>query len=264
MKKRGIKYIVDYDDAIFHRYDMSNNRIIYKLLKNKIAKVIKYASYVIVCNKYLEDYAKKYNKNLFRLPTVVLLDKYIKEMLNFQKDNNSFVIGWIGSKTTSVYILEILPAIERFITKYPTVRFDLVGFDKNLLSIEEIERYNLNIIPWSEESEIKNILNFDIGIMPLRNNPWSKGKCGFKLIQYMSCKKPVVASPVGINCSLVKNGGNGFLVDSLDEWFNAFEKLYLSKDLRESMKKNNFIKIKNEFNHSLNCKKYISLIQSLG
>jgi glycosyltransferase involved in cell wall biosynthesis len=97
--------------------------------------------------------------------------------------------------------------------------------------------------------------------MPLHNDPWSKGKCGFKLIQYMSCKKPVIASPVGINCSLVENQKNGFLVESIDEWFKAFEKLYLNEGLREEMSKNNFKKIMSEFNYIENCQLYTKYIK---
>ena len=264
LHKRGIKYIVDYDDAIFHKYDINNNILIKMFLKNKIAKVIKYANHVIVCNKYLESYAKKYNKNIIQLPTVVLLDKYKNKMKTFkQKKNNTFIIGWIGSRTTSVYILEILPAIKRFIECYPNVEFNLVGFDKSLLSDKDIKNHHLNIISWSQEREIEDILNFDIGIMPLHDDPWSKGKCGFKLIQYMSCKKPVIATPVGINCSLVKNEINGYLADSLDKWFDAFEKLYLDRDLRVKMSENNFEKIEKEFNCDKNCKLYLKLIKMI-
>ena len=237
LKKRGIKYIVDYDDAIFHKYDMHSNRLIKSVLKNKIAKVMEYADSVIVCNEYLASYAKKYNEHIFRLPTVVLLDRYKQEMGTFKKDDDIFVIGWIGSRTTSIYILEILPAIEKFLKIYYNVRFDLVGFDKELLSKEELVKYHLNVITWIEEKEIENILTFDIGIMPLHDDPWSRGKCGFKLVQYMSCKKPVIASPVGMNCSLVKEGENGFLVNTADEWFNAFEKFYIDKKMRENYRK---------------------------
>ena len=262
LHKRGIKYIVDYDDAIFHKYDMSDNKIIHGLLKNKIAKVMEYADHVIVCNAYLEAYAKKYNEHTFRLPTVVLLDKYKNEMGTFQKEENkTFIIGWIGSRSTSIYILEILPAIKKFIETYENVRFDLVGFDRSLLSQEVLERYQLNIIEWTEEKEIENILKFDVGIMPLHDDPWSKGKCGFKLLQYMSCKKPVIASPVGMNCTLVQNDQNGFLVDTIDEWHNAFETLYLDENLREKMAENNFLKIEIEYNNEKNCKKYVKLLQ---
>lgn len=267
LKKRGIKYIVDYDDAAFHKYDMNYNRFtrpfLKLFLKNKIAKVMKYADGVIVCNDYLDRYAREYNSNIFRLPTVVLLHKYKKALLEFKKEDDTFIIGWIGSRTTSVYILEILPTIKKFVETYPNVRFELVGFDKNLLSDEDTDKHNINVVSWSEEQEIENILNFDIGIMPLHSDPWSQGKCGFKLVQYMSCKKPVIASPVGINCSLVQNGKNGFLVESLEEWFEAFERLYLDEELRVKMAYNNFKKIEREFNYDKNCQKYVNLIKGL-
>lgn len=264
LSKRGIKYIVDYDDAIFHKYDMNNNKIIQGLLGHKIAKVMKYAAHVIVCNRYLEAYSKKHNAHTFRLPTVVLLDKYKKNMTIFHKEEDSiFVIGWIGSRTTSVYILEILPAIQKFVNRYEKVRFDLVGFDRSLLSAKQLKKYHLNIIDWSEEKEIENILNFDIGIMPLHDEAWSRGKCGFKLVQYMSCKKPVIASPVGINTSLVKDGKNGFLVKALAEWFDAFEVLYLDKELREKMAVESFNSIELEYNYDINCRNYVELIKSI-
>jgi len=264
LHKRGIQYIVDYDDAIFHKYDMSKNLLIKTFLKNKIAKVIQYARHVIVCNSYLESYAKKYNNQLIKLPTVVLLDNYTEKMQNFKKKNDDiFVIGWIGSRTTSVYILEILPAIEKFVDKYPDVRFDLVGFDATLLSEEEIVKYHINIIPWYEDKEIENILQFDVGIMPLHDDPWSRGKCGFKLVQYMSCKKPVVASPVGINKEIVENGFNGFLVKTLHEWFDAFEKLYLDRALMSNMSEINFQKIQKDFNHRECCSKYVNLLHRI-
>jgi glycosyltransferase involved in cell wall biosynthesis len=143
------------------------------------------------------------------------------------------------------------------------VRFDLVGFDESLLSKEDICKYHLNIITWTEETEVENILAFDVGIMPLDDNPWSKGKCGFKLIQYMSCKKPVIASPVGINLSIVKDGENGFLVKTLDEWFDAFEKLYTDETSRKDMAYKNFMKIEKEFYHGRNCDTYIKIIRNI-
>jgi glycosyltransferase involved in cell wall biosynthesis len=261
LHKRGIKYIVDYDDAIFHKYDMSNNQIIKLLFKNKIAKVIKYADTTIVCNAYLEEYAKRYTDDTLRLPTVVLLDRYKAVMQSYEKRDGKFVIGWIGSRTTSSYILDILPAIERFVKSYDDVRFDLVGFDAQLLSKAELERYHLNVIEWSEEKEIEHILAFDIGIMPLDDDPWSRGKCGFKLIQYMSCKKAVVASPVGINCDIVTQGENGLWAKDVDEWFFAFEKLYQDKKLRESMSQNSWHRVSLEYNHKKNCQDYIHLLK---
>jgi len=259
--KRDIRYIVDYDDAIFHKYDMHRYIFINSLLKDKIAKVMTYAQTVIVCNPYLETYANRCNAHVITLPTVVELDKYKEALQSYDKIKNSeFVIGWIGSKTTSVYVLELLEDMKKFATKYKNVRFHLVGFDENLLTQNEKYDTCIDVIPWSEIDEIENILAFDIGIMPLADDAWSRGKCGFKLIQYMSCQKPVIASAVGVNCDIVEEGKGGLLVKSGDSWFTAFEKLYLGNTLREKMIQNNIKIIENKFNYIITYEKYLKVI----
>jgi len=265
LKKRHIKYLADYDDAIFHKYDLHPNRLLRRLFRRKIGKVMGGAETVIVCNGYLEEYARKYNARTFRLPTVVLLDNYNKAMhlhQNKTDDNELFVVGWIGSKSTSGYIVDILPVFEKFAAKYEA-KFSLVGFDDTVLPDGMKERCKIDSIPWSEESEIEEILKFDVGIMPLRSDPWSQGKCGFKLVQYMSCAKPVVASPVGINCSMVTEGENGFLAETDDEWFRALERLYLDSGLRIQMAANNRRKVESEYNYAKNCRKYIDLVNAV-
>lgn len=265
--KRGIKYLADYDDAVFHKYDMHPNSLARSILGNKIGKVMRYARQVIVCNAYLESYASRYNGRTFRLPTVVLLDRYRAAILRHEDAPNNrekhFVIGWIGSKSTSTYILDILPAIEKFSNRYP-VQFNFVGFDSSLLGEEVIERCRIHPIEWSEEREIETILAFDVGIMPLKDDAWSRGKCGFKLVQYMSCKKPVIASPVGINRELVREGENGFLARTAEEWYAAFETLYLDGQLRAAMAANNFEKIVVSYNHEKNCQRYTALLKRVA
>jgi len=261
--KRGVRYIVDYDDAIFHKYDNHQNIIVQQIIGNKIAKVMAYAQTVIVCNLYLETYARQYNKNIVTIPTVVQLEKYIEKMKNAQeKDGDTFTIGWIGSWTTGVYVLDVLPQMKAFVKKYENVRFHLVGFDAKLLSEGQKKEAHIEVIAWSDESEIDEILDFDVGMMPLPDDAWSKGKCGFKLVQYMSCKKPVIASAVGVNCTLVKEGINGLLITDASEWFNAFEKLYLDKELRDKMAQNNFKKIEKEYNNTIHSQRYVDLLQN--
>jgi len=260
---RDVKYLVDYDDAIFHKYDRHSNRMIRKLLTNKIAKVMMYAHTVIVCNPYLEAYAKKVNKNTFTIPTVVQLDEYIEVMMKHQSlKGKFFVIGWVGSYTTGIYLLDILPVMKKFVHKYDNVRFNLVGFNEKLLSDKDRQKAHIDVMMWSEEKEIENILDFDVGIMPLLDDGWSRGKCAFKLIQYMSCKKPVVASAVGTNIGLVEEGKNGFLVRNKEEWFNALEKLYLDVRLRKKMGQNNFKKIEKEYNNKIYNQRYVELLNS--
>jgi glycosyltransferase involved in cell wall biosynthesis len=261
--KRGVQYVVDYDDAIFHKYDRHSNAIVRSALEGKIAKVMGYAQTVIVCNAYLEEYASKYNEHIVTMPTVVLLDKYVEKMKNhLQRDADDFVIGWIGSWTTGIYVLDIFLVMKKFVQKYDNVRFHLVGFDEKLLSEQEREEAHIEVITWSEAQEIEHILDFDIGIMPLPDDKWSRGKCGFKLVQYMSCKKPVIASAVGVNCALVEEGVNGLLVDSSEAWFEAFEKLYLDDTLRDKMVQNNFKKIEKEYNNKIYSQRYIELLKN--
>ncbi|MFK5892031.1 MAG: glycosyltransferase family 4 protein [Pseudomonadota bacterium] len=264
LRLRKVPYIVDYDDAIFHRYDKHKNPLVRFLLKNKIAKVMKHASAVIVGNDYLQSYAQKYNNRILQLPTVVLLDKYKEAIIKhkIKSIESAFIIGWIGSKSTSPYVLDIIPVIEKFASKYPA-ECHLIGFDAGLISQEMQNKCKITIIPWSEETEIQEMLKFDVGIMPLKDDPWSKGKCGFKLIQYMSCKKPVIASPVGVNNTIVKEGSNGYLANTNEQWFDALEKLYKNKELRNAMGENNWEKILKDYNHQLNCQKYVKLINNI-
>lgn len=263
LRLRGYRYIVDYDDAIFHKYDMHRNGLVRWLLGGKIGQVMKMAETVIVCNAYLEQYAQKHNANIVRLPTVVLLDKYKEaEKKHIRQPEKPFTIGWIGSRSTSVYLLDILPAIEKFAASRD-VRFNFVGFDESVLSAGAKERCKINAIGWSEETEVDEILDFDVGIMPLRSDPWSQGKCGFKLVQYMSCKKPVIASPVGMNVSLVEEGVNGCIAGTADEWFDAFEKLYKDEHLRFRMAEANYVKVLDQYNHQKNCDRYIGLIREI-
>ncbi|MCT7486381.1 glycosyltransferase family 4 protein [Aliarcobacter cryaerophilus] len=217
----GIKYIVDYDDAIFHQYDNSNNKIIKLFLSNKIAKVMKYSSLVVA-----GTYAIKAGAKATVVPTVIDLDKYDKVIVN-QKDNKEVVIGWIGSPSTSKY-LSFLEDVFLELSKKYNIKVHIIG-----ASVSPFKIYKPNLIKWSEETEIEEIKKFDIGIMPLLDSPWERGKCGFKLIQYMGCSLPVVGSPVGVNSEIIDHDNNGFLATTIEEWKDGLEVLIGDKDLRK-------------------------------
>lgn len=252
---RKIPYIVDYDDAVWHNYDMHKNKLVRFLFTNKIKYVMKNAQCVIAGSEYIVNYAKQANaSNIVKIPTVIDLEKYI---CNEVEKKNTFIIGWIGSPSSSKYILEINTLLKKFTDNYNAV-VHLVGFDKKLA---EQLLFNHKIIDWSEESEVKEINYFDVGIMPLPNTPFERGKCGFKLIQYMGCKKPVIASPVGENKIIVENNINGFLVNNEKEWLIALEKLYNSNELCKSMGENAYMKIKNFYSLDIAKKQYVNTIK---
>jgi glycosyltransferase involved in cell wall biosynthesis len=223
----GIPYLVDYDDAIFHRYDMHPRRLIRLFLGRKINQVMLKASQVVVGNEYLAERARKSGaRRVSILPSVVDLSRYRIEK---RKSKGIFTVGWIGSPTTALYVESIAPAIKEF-AKDRDVRMVLVGSGK--VSINGVPS---EIREWSEDREVGDIQSFDVGIMPLPNDPWALGKCGYKLVQYMACALPVVASAVGVNKEMVRNGWNGFLAERKGEWVQALNSLYEDASQREEM-----------------------------
>ena len=232
LKWKKIPYVVDYDDAIFHNYDKSTqwHR---QLLSNKIDTVMAYASVAICGNNYLAEHATKAgSETMVVIPTVIDLNRYTSKQsppMN-QVISKPIVIGWIGSQSTVKYLDTVASAIHRLAQKH-AVELWIIGakYKTTLFPTREIT--------WTEETEVSNIQMFDIGIMPLLDTNWERGKCGYKLIQYMAVNLPVIASPIGINKEIVVHGQNGYLATSTDEWTNYLEKLIQNSTLRTDMGK---------------------------
>jgi glycosyltransferase involved in cell wall biosynthesis len=252
LKLLGIKYIVDYDDAIFHNYDMSKSKIISLLLKRKIDNVMKYSYCVIAGNSYLAERATNAGAvKVVILPTVIDLNRYeVKKGYGSEQP----VIGWIGSPTSFKYISKLMPVLNQLIDKY-NCKLQIVGAQTDLKFSKNVE-----FIPWTESSEVSNIKMFDIGIMPLENTPWELGKCSYKLIQYMGCGIPVVASLVGMNRKVVEDGLNGFLVSTSEEWFQAIEKLITNENLRKKLGEAGREKVESFYNLEKQSKLLISVL----
>lgn len=215
----GVKYIVDYDDAIFHNYDKSSSKLIRFFLSNKIDKVIKYSGKVIVGNSYLHDRASDAGgKNISILPTVVDFERY---SLKTHSEKITVNIGWIGTKSTfEKHYLLLTNVIQRAQQNLQT-SFVVIG------AASSTKLSNVEFVEWNEESEVSSLLGIDIGIMPLRNSHWEMGKCAYKLIQYMACGIPVIASPVGMNIDVVDHDVDGFLAKTEEEWYDDIKILVL-------------------------------------
>lgn len=226
----GVKYIVDYDDAIFHNYDLSQSKIIRNTLGRKIDKVMNKATVVVVGNDYLASRAQKANaKNIVYIPTVVDINRYrVKEFTV----NDRPVIGWIGSPSTQKYITQFFNVFKILSEKYDFV-LRLVGATEDIS--RSLPGINVEVLPWKEELESHYIESFDVGIMPLNDGPWERGKCGYKLIQYMACGIPVVASPVGVNSTIVMNNNCGFLAANDSDFYRYLEMLFNDDKLRKDM-----------------------------
>jgi glycosyltransferase involved in cell wall biosynthesis len=215
---RGCRVLVDYDDALFHQYDRHANSWLRYLLGNKIAKVMLLADTVVAGNAYLADYARGVGaKRVEVIPTVINLERYTVALP--AHDSVVFTIGWIGSPSTARYLQAIAPALAE-VCKDGRARVRLIGSGPI-----ELPNVPLEVLAWSEDTEVKEIQRFDVGIMPLPDEPWAHGKCGFKLIQYMACGLPVIASPIGVNTEIVTEGVNGHLATTTEEWIQAIKHL---------------------------------------
>ncbi len=217
LNKHSIPIVYDFDDAIYINPKRPENR-------EKTANMIWYSDKVIVSTEYLNEFCRSCGQMPMIIPSPVETDR-IRPSKNQQ--DQIVTIGWIGSPWTSGFLELIEKPLQRLTEKYE-FRFLTVGAksDYKILGINHVAK------PWVFEDENENIGHMDIGLMPLPDTDWTRMKGGYKLLQYMSAGIPCVASPVGINQSIVKPGENGFLASTEDEWYLTLEKLLIDRELR--------------------------------
>jgi glycosyltransferase involved in cell wall biosynthesis len=208
---RARPYIYDFDDAFYLKYRLGKLGKLSPVLGEKFDTVMRGAAAITAGNNTLKNYAHRYNSTTALLPTVVDTDRYLPKN---QKRNTEFTIGWIGSPSTAPYLEQIKSALSQLAME-GQVKLVVIGGKAPL-----INRVNVVEIAWSEATEVELINTFDVGIMPLPDDDWARGKCAFKLIQYMACGIPVIGSRVGANIDVV-TPECGFLPSSETEWLDA-------------------------------------------
>lgn len=215
--------VFDFDDAVFQASSGAKSS---RRQKN-FARIVKFADLVWAGNGYLADNAQKYNKNVVVVPTSLEVDKYNAFA---KKPQNTFDLVWIGSSSTKKHLTSALPAFENAAQIIPSLCLKVVsdfGLSSDILTIHSV--------PWSEESEAEQLLSAHVGVAPLPDNPFTKGKCALKVIQYMAAALPVISSPTGMNKEIVKPGVNGFLAANSDEWVASITQLFNDEKLRTQM-----------------------------
>jgi glycosyltransferase involved in cell wall biosynthesis len=222
--RAGKPIIYDMDDAFFIPYEGK------PLLDGKLEPLLRAAAACTCGNDYLRDYASRFCERSMVVPTVVDTALYRPAR---KAASRSLTIGWIGSPSTWGSVRPLLPLLGQLCAERG-VRFRVVGAGAE----GKRDRFSgLELVDWSEASEIAEIQRMDIGIMPMLDDPFQRGKSGYKLVQYMACGLPVVASPVGVNSRIVSNGENGFLASSTGEWRAALNRLLDDPSLRKAMGK---------------------------
>lgn len=252
------KIIYDFDDAIWNT-DLKNEPLLQKLVKwrGKVASICKW-SYKVSCgNEYLYSYARRHNSSVVLNPTTI----DTKELHNPHryaviKNPNEIVIGWTGTHSTIKYLHDIAPVIKHLEDTNPHVRFVVIADKKPDLDLKSIL-----FIPWSKENEGRDLMKFDIGIMPLTDDEWSQGKCGFKALQYMALGIPCVASPVGVNKKIIDDSINGFLCTTPYQWLEALSTLIYDAHLRKEMGLRAREKVIKDYSVDSNAAVFLSLFQ---
>src|ERR1017187_821595 len=227
LRAMGVPYVLQLDDAIFHRYSDHRFAVVRRSLGNKIERLMRGAGLVIAGSEYIAQHALSAGASwVERVPTVVDMERYRSGC----PEHDRFTIGWIGTPATVHFLQTVAAPLREFLLRHDDAQLMVVGAKQ-----AEIEGIDIVAANWTEATECQEVARFDIGIMPLADGAFEKGKCGYKLIQYMAAGKPVIASPVGSNRTIVEDGTNGFLAADDRDWINKLELLYQNPGLRRSM-----------------------------
>lgn len=231
------KIIYDFDDAIWMT-DKIQESFLEKIIRwrSKVESICKW-SYKVSCgNAYLADYAKQFNTQVIINPTTIDThylhnpSRFNKAILRKAKQMDGVVIGWTGSHSTLKYLEEIESVLIALENENPKLSFIVIADKPPTLKLKR-----LTFCKWSKETEISDLMLADIGIMPLPNNQWANGKCGFKALQYMALGIPAVVSPVGVNTTIITHGSNGFCCSSAKEWNESLVALIHNTELRNDI-----------------------------
>ncbi len=227
--KSGAKLVFDFDDSIWLQ-NVSDANKTFVWLKNaeKTSKIISYAHLIFAGNQYLKEYALRFNKNVEIIPTTIDTQEYKKVIV---PKSNKIIIGWSGSITTIQHFEYSISVLKKLKQKYGNeIEIKVIG-DENYVNKE----LDIKGFAWNKQTELIELSSFDIGIMPLPDDEWAKGKCGLKGLQYMALEIPTIMSPVGVNTEIIQDGINGFLAKDENEWESKLSLLIESKELREKI-----------------------------
>jgi glycosyltransferase involved in cell wall biosynthesis len=246
------KVIYDFDDAIW-KTDAEHRSALVRWIKNpaKVNSLIKWSYKISGGNEYLCAYAKRYNKNVVCNPTTIDTEHLHNKIKN--QHSEKITIGWTGSHSTLIYLTPMAQVIEKLEKKYD-LNFVVICNKKPDFVLK-----SLVFVPWVKKSEIEDLLKFNIGLMPLEENEWSLGKCGFKALQYMSLGIPALVSPVGVNKEIVTHGKDGFFCENEKDWLDHLSFLIENEQARIDMGREARKKIQDRYSVESNKTNFINL-----
>lgn len=248
------KIIYDFDDAIWLR-DASSVNAVSTLLKwqDKVPVVCRWSHRVSAGNAYLADFAQQHALRVVVNPTTIDTEHHhyrLQEQATVRP-----VIGWTGSHSTLKYLEPLVPIFQQLERRH----------DFNLVVIADrppaVALPSLMFVPWRMDTEINDLLQFHIGLMPLPDDPWAQGKCGFKALQYLSLGIPALVSPVGVNTEIVEHGKEGYHCTTDEDWYNYLDELLTNAELRTRMGRAGRKKVVSHYSVRSNSENFLSLFR---
>jgi len=227
LRKRAKRIVYDFDDSVMYRNSKAEDPIS-SSRRRRFIQMIKHSDFVIAGNEFLKTEALQFNPNVEVIPTAIDGERY--PLKSYPVHQERVTLGWIGDHGSIHYLEKMRPIFERIGEIYPHVELKIVCD-----TFFDCDRMKVIKKNWSSEEEVHDLQSFDIGLMPLVDDPWSWGKCGLKIIQYQGVGVPVVCTPVGINKDLVRDGINGYWAMTQEEWEKKLFHLIENPDLREKM-----------------------------
>jgi glycosyltransferase involved in cell wall biosynthesis len=256
LRRRAKRIIFDFDDAVMYKDSKSMKAESSSRLR-RFERVVKGSDMVIAGNKYLEEWASRYSDNVMVIPTSIDMNVYCDKTSAQKYD--VVTLGWIGSASTLIYLEKIRDVLDVISDKYPNVRLKIIAdkfLDESMMPLVKKE--------WRAEDEMEDLLSLDIGLMPLTDDPWSRGKCGFKLLQYMGTGLCSVASPIGVNTEIISHGINGLLASTDEEWVSCLSRLIEDVNLRAALGRDARKTVIESYSTEVNAAKLLNVLKEVS
>jgi len=255
LRKANPNIVFDYDDAVmFHELE-HHKPIVGKHFK-KFIRTIDHCAAVVAGNRFLARFAEANCPNTHVIPTPVDIKEPV--LRDWSQAQDKVIVGWLGVAGNLHYLEELAPVFQRLANRYPNFYLKIVSND-----FIDIEGVNVIKEKWSLEGQAAALASFDVGIMPLKDNLWSWGKCGYKILQYFGAGVPAVASPVGINMEFVQNGKTGFLAQTQEDWEQSISTFLESRDLNKQCGLNGYAYLAENHTQENFAIRYLSVMQNL-
>ena len=258
LRASGIPIIYEFDDAIYVPYiSPSNKYLSYLKFPQKTATICRLSSHVVVGNEILRDYAARHNSHVSIVPTTIDTEKY-RPSCRYDWNGSLPVLGWSGSYSSVQYLEIVRPALEKLARRRP-FRLEIIG-----ATTFQMDEVPLNAQTWRAETEVEDLSRIQIGLMPLPDEDWAKGKCALKALQYMALGIPTVLSPVGVNRDVVRDGENGFHAGSTDEWVDKLERLLADAALRRRLGEAGRETVVRDYSAQVHAPRLLDILQSVA